>query len=114
MLIQNLESKQLLKDLLSTNNCSAQYERFSASVLYSITFGLRILTGEEWQLKRSHECLENFTQASQVGAWIIDIMPLLNSLPALLTPWKKIANQWYEDWADLHMRNMQEALARPS
>lgn len=111
--IQDLESKQLLYNLLSTNDCSNQYERFSASVLYTLTFGFRILTGEEWQLKRSLECLENFTQASQVGVWIVDALPSLNSLPRLLTPWKKTAENWYEDWADLHMRNMQDALARP-
>jgi hypothetical protein len=111
--LQDLESKQLLKNLLTTNDCSTQYERFSASILYTLTFGFRILTGEEWQLKRSLECLENFTQASQVGAWIVDAVPSLNSLPAVFTPWKKTAESWYESWADLHMRNMQDALARP-
>lgn len=111
--IQNLESTQLLYNLLSTHDFSGQYERFSASVLDTLMFGLRILTGNEWQLKCSLECLENFTHASQVGGWIVDAIPSLNSLPALLTPWQKTAEKWYECWADLHLRNMQDALTRP-
>lgn len=110
--LQDMESKQLLNGLLSSNNFPAQYERFAASVVYALTFGLRIETGEEWQLQRSHECLKNFTFAGQVGAWIVDALPSLNYLPSPLTPWKKTAEKWYQMWADLHMTNMQDALKR--
>ncbi|KAH7110895.1 cytochrome P450 [Dendryphion nanum] len=111
--IQDLESKQLLKNMLSSNDFPQQFERFSASVVYTMTFGLRIVTGSEWQLQTSHECLKNLTIAGQVGAWIVDALPFLNSLPGPFTPWKKTAAAWYEKWANLHMTNMRDALDRP-
>jgi cytochrome P450 len=110
--IQDLESKQLLSNLLGSNDFPTQFERFAASVLYTATFGLPIVTGKEWQLQRSHECLKNFTIAGQVGAWIVDAFPFLNNLPAPLTPWKKTAEEWYQLWANLHMTNLQDALKR--
>lgn len=110
--IQNLESKQLLKNLLHSNDFPKEFERFTASIVYSITFGLRIITGDEWQLQTSHECLKNFTIAGQVGAWIVDLFPALNRLPAPFTPWKKTAEKWYDMWSNLHMANMQDALKR--
>lgn len=108
-----MESKQLLKNMLSSNDFPAQFERFTASVVYTITFGLRIVTGEEWQLQTSHQCLKNLTVAGQVGAWIVDALPFLNHLPGPLAPWKKTAEDWYQMWAKLHITNLQDALERP-
>ena len=110
--VQDLESKQLLNNLLHSNDFPKEFERFAASIVYSITFGLRIITGEEWQLQTSHECLKNFTIAGQVDAWVVDLFPSLNCLPAPFTPWKKTAETWYDMWANLHMANMQDALKR--
>ncbi|PVH95973.1 cytochrome P450 [Periconia macrospinosa] len=111
--VQDLESKQLLMNMLSSNDFPKQFERFSASVVYTTTFGLRIVTGEEWQLQTSHQCLKNMVLAGQVGAWIIDALPFLNYLPKPLAPWKKTAEDWYEVWAKLHITNLKDALRRP-
>lgn len=111
--ILDLESKQLLLNMLDTNDFVGQYQRFTASVMYVLTFGMRIVTGNEWQFRRSLQCNQNFSKASEVGTWIVDAFPLLNYLPELLAPWKKTARKWHEDWEDLHKRNMQDALARP-
>ncbi|KAF3043079.1 hypothetical protein E8E11_004042 [Didymella keratinophila] len=110
--IQDLESNQLLKNLLQSNDFPKEFERFAASIVYSIAFGIRIITGEEWQLQTSHECLKNFTIAGKVGAWIVDLFPSLNNLPAPLMPWKQTAETWYQMWENLHMSNMQDALKR--
>lgn len=110
--VQDLESKQLLKNLLGTNDFATQYERFSSSLVYVLSYGTRILTGEEWQMRRSHECMTNFVQAGTVGVWIVDALPVLNNLPAALTPWKKTAEKWHQLWSELHERNFEEALKR--
>lgn len=110
--IQDLESKQLIRNMLHSDNFPKEFERFAASIIYSITFGLRIVTGDEWQLQTSYECLKNFTIAGQVRAWIVDLFPSLNNLPTSFTPWKKTAEKWYSMWANLHMANMQDALKR--
>ncbi|KAF2259695.1 cytochrome P450 [Lojkania enalia] len=110
--VQDLESKVLLKNLLSTNNFPKQYERFTASVVYSLTYGFRIVTGDEWQLQTAHEVLKNLTYAGQVGAWIVDALPFLNYLPGPLTPWKKQADKWHNLETNLHMTNMRDALKK--
>jgi hypothetical protein len=110
--LQNMESKVLLKELLSNNDFPKRFERYSASIVYSLTYGFRIVTGEEWQLQTAHEVLKNFTYAGQVGAWIVDALPFLNYLPGFLAPWKKTAESWYQIEANLHMTNMKEALQR--
>lgn len=112
--LQDLESKVLLKNLLATNDYQKQYERFAASIVYALTYGFRIETGDEWQLQIAHEVLKNFTYAGQVGGWIVDALPFLNVLPESLAPWKKTAEKWYQIEADLHMANMTDALARKS
>ncbi|KAF2641396.1 cytochrome P450 [Massarina eburnea CBS 473.64] len=111
--IQDLESKTLLKNLLSTNDFPEQYERYSASIVYSLAYGFRILTGEEWQAQAAHEVMKNFAYAGQVGTWIVDALPILNYLPTPLAPWKKHAKRWYQFEEKLHMDNMREGLKRP-
>ncbi|KAG9197818.1 hypothetical protein G6514_000806 [Epicoccum nigrum] len=108
--IQDLESKQMLQNFLQTTDFPKEFERYAASIVYSITFSLRIITGREWQLQISHECLQNFIKAGQAGAWIVDLFPCLNHLPAPLTPWKYTAEKWYNMWSKLHMANMEDAL----
>ncbi|KAF2128497.1 cytochrome P450 [Dothidotthia symphoricarpi CBS 119687] len=110
--VQDLESKQLLKNLLNTTDYPKQYERFSASLIYVLTYGMRILTCEEWQMHRSHECMRNFLFAGQLGRWIVDALPILNHLPASLAPWKKTAEDWYQLWTELHEHNFEAALKR--
>ncbi|KAF1933770.1 putative O-methylsterigmatocystin oxidoreductase [Didymella exigua CBS 183.55] len=109
----DLESKQLLFNMLTTSDFVGQYQRFTASVMYVLTFGMRIATGKEWQFQRSLQCLQNFIKALEVGAWIVDALPILNYLPEVLAPWKRTAKIWSQDWEDLHKRNMQDALVRP-
>jgi cytochrome P450 len=110
--VQDLESKQMLMNFLDTNDYIEQYERFTSSIQYTLAFGMRIMTGKEWQLTASHKCLENIVAAAQPGAWIVDTLPFLNNLPWPLTPWKKTAKQWYTMWDDLHLANMKAALQR--
>jgi hypothetical protein len=111
--IQDLESKQLLFNMLdSPNDFVHQIECFTGSVAYSMAFGMRIITGNEWQLLKSRECLNNFNIAGQPGIWIVDALPWLNYLPVALAPWKKTAAKWFGMWTDLHQANYRHALKR--
>jgi cytochrome P450 len=110
--IQDLESKQLLVNLLSTNNFAAQAHRFSASIVYSLGFGFRVETGEEWQMQANRECTEILLEACQVGSWIVEALPFLNHLPAPLAPWKRKAAGWHDKMNNMHTTSHQTALQR--
>ncbi|EED12796.1 cytochrome P450, putative [Talaromyces stipitatus ATCC 10500] len=112
--LQDLESKQLLFDFLSTNHFRKVYERYAASLVYSLAYGIRLQTGAEPMLKHAHQIQENFGYAGRVGTWIVDALPFLNILPSCLAPWKKTAEAFYHLEKALHLGNMQTALASKS
>ncbi|KAE8395065.1 cytochrome P450 [Aspergillus alliaceus] len=109
--IQDLESKQLLYELLSSNNFSLHLERYSISLLYSLAYGFRVATGEEQDVEDARRILHNFGYASRVGTWIVDAIPILNMLPACLAPWKRTGEEFFRIESSLHMRNMKKGLA---
>lgn len=104
--IQDLESKQLLHDLLSSNKFYKHFERYSVSLLYSLAYGFRIETGEEEVMKTTREVMENFGIAARVGTWIVDAIPALNHLPMAISPWKQTAEKFFELEASQHLRNL--------
>ncbi|KAE8366042.1 cytochrome P450 [Aspergillus caelatus] len=108
--IQDLESKQLLHELLSSNDFSLHLERYSISLLYSLTYGFRVKTGNEQDVEDARRILHNFTYASRVGTWAVDAIPMLNSLPMFLAPWKRIGEELFQIESSLHMRNMNKGL----
>ncbi|KAF9890487.1 hypothetical protein FE257_005892 [Aspergillus nanangensis] len=107
--IQDLESKQLLHELLSSNDYVRHFERYSVSVLYALAYGFRCERGDEEEMNSAREVLHNFGMAARVGTWIVDAIPALNILPMCVSPWKKTAERLFQIEAKLHMRNMTRA-----
>lgn len=110
--IQNYESKRIMQDFLSSNDYKHHFERFSASIVYTLIFGLRIETGKEPQFVTSEKNLENLVQAGNPGTWIVDTFPVLNYLPAPFTPWKKTAEEWFQGVTMSAKMNLDDALQR--
>ncbi|KAE8352390.1 cytochrome P450 [Aspergillus coremiiformis] len=108
--IQDLESKQLLHELLSSNDFSLHLERYSISLLYSLAYGFRVETGNEQDVEDARRILRNFSDASRVGNWIVDAIPILNYLPKCLASWKRLAEEFFQIESKLHMRNMKKGL----
>lgn len=119
--LQDLESKQLLYDLLATSSnekgidAHEPLERATASAIYALIYGFRLLTGKEWELKRAHDVQAEFSQLVRVGAYIVDTFPILNDLPlpTFLSPWKKDAASHFEAQKSLHMENLERGIQSP-
>jgi len=112
--LQDLESKQVLHDFLSTNDFQKVFERYAASLVYTLAYGFRLRTGDEQVLKDAHRVQDNFAYAARVGTWIVDAIPILNRLPAALAPWKRTAEEFFELEEALHTRNLQAGLSSKS
>ncbi|KAH8422446.1 cytochrome P450 [Aspergillus melleus] len=108
--LQDLESKQLLRDFLKSNDFHKIIERYSVSLVYALTYGFRLETGDEPEIHSAREILSNFVYAGRPGTWIVDAVPILNKLPEPLAPWKKEAERFFNIEAGQHMRNMNRAL----
>jgi cytochrome P450 len=111
--LQDFESRMMMRNFLRTNDYKAEFERFAASITYTLIYGLRIETGNEWQIEASHANLAVLDEASRIGGWIVDFLPILNRLPGFLAPWKKTAEKWHEQCTQLATTNLRDALARP-
>lgn len=107
--LQDLESKQVIWELLSSSNFSQSYSRSAASLIISLAYGKRLARGDEPDLLRIEKVLENFVAAARVGAWIVDALPILNYLPTWLAPWKRTANKMYEYESTVHTENFTAA-----
>ncbi|CAI6337953.1 unnamed protein product [Periconia digitata] len=108
--IQDMESMVLVHNLLRSNNVKKYLEIYVASVAYILMYGFRIITNDEWQMHAAHEVLQNFVNAAQPGAWLVDTIPALQYLPTFLAPFKRHAEAHYQKTTDLHMRNMKQGL----
>ncbi|KAH3953158.1 hypothetical protein HBH53_034660 [Parastagonospora nodorum] len=110
--LQDIESRILLKNFLNTNDYEIQFERYAASIVYTLAYGLRVETGKEWQLQANHQNVEHLVLAGEMGRWIVDSLPFLKYLPGFLAPWKKTAEKWHRECTDMATTNMQDALSR--
>lgn len=117
--LQDLESKQLLVDLMTNAggpvDFSHHFELYSYSIVYLAAYGIRITASDEKHMHEAKHVLDNFGYAAQVGMWAVDALPFLNALPeGPLAPWKKIAKELFQVESSLHSRNAASALASPS
>jgi cytochrome P450 len=107
--LQELESKQLVFELLSSNDFHYQFYRFNASVMTALAYGKRCPRGDEPELKATDQIMRNLVDAARVGTWIVDAIPQLNVLPSILAPWKRHADKLYAFESGAHARNFANA-----
>jgi hypothetical protein len=112
--LQELESKQLVFELLSSNDFHYQFYRYNASVMTTLAYGKRCPRGDEPELKATDQIMRNLADAGRVGTWIVDAIPQLNVLPNILAPWKRCADKMYTFESGAHMRNFANAQKSPS
>jgi cytochrome P450 len=90
---QDLETKQMLFELLTQpERFLDSLRRYAMSVTASIVFGFRIVTFDDARLIHLFEILETFTELIQsTAAALLEVFPLLRSLPDALVSTKKSA-----------------------
>jgi cytochrome P450 len=111
--LQEVESKQLVFDMLSTNNFTDGFRRYSAGLVFALAYGKRIDNSESQDLKELDEVIENTLSTLQPG-WIVDLFPVLNRLPKWLAPWKKLGDRLYKTESEIWSKNFESATSSPS
>lgn len=107
-----LESKQLLKDLMALIKSSnvvesaavyALLERTQASNILALHYGVRV---PDVSMPLYHEVVEIQKKVTYVAAnpGLPDFIPPLRNLPAFLSPWRQSANKLFEEQTELYMR----------
>ncbi|KAK4892344.1 hypothetical protein LTR27_009178 [Elasticomyces elasticus] len=107
--MQDIESRQLIAELLSTSDFAARFHRYSSSLIYSLAYGKRLVRGDEPEVQGIDRVMENFLYAARVGTWIVDAWAVLNVLPTFMAPWKQHAENMHAFESQLYVQNMKSA-----
>lgn len=119
--LQELESRQLIIDILQSSeerhsekpkpiDFHHHFERAMASFIYCLSYGYRLETGHEQQLKDAKRVQNEFARTGVVGAYLVDSFPVLNYLPTIFAPWKREGNALFQLEENLHVGNLQYGL----
>lgn len=89
--VQDLESKQVLRDLLDQPEMFYTINRrYSSSVIMLVTYGYRIPSFDDPLMKKIYTVLDNMTEMTAPGAHAVDSFPSLAVLPQFLL------GNWYD------------------
>ena len=108
--LQDLESKQLMYELLSTNEDAwmERFHRYSSSLIFALAYGKRMPRGDEEEVTTIEQIMVNILYAARVGTWIVDAIPALNKLPKFLAPWKRIADEYHDFESKFYLDKMED------
>ncbi|KAM5356841.1 hypothetical protein ACJ41O_003487 [Fusarium nematophilum] len=97
--IQDFESKQTLFELLNTKSDGDFFDaarRYSASVIFTVTYGKRIIAHDDPIKLAVNEVVKHFIVMSEPGRWLVDSFPILTNLPGWMV------QNWWKIGQDLH------------
>lgn len=106
---QDLESKQMLHDLcVDPSRFKHHLRRYINSVAYQLILGFRVADCQDRNLEQVFDIFESWNEMlSQVRAIVLDLYPLLRSLPDFLLPVKKDAQMIQEEEKSFYLGHFQ-------
>lgn len=112
--LQDVESRQVVYDLLSSNNFSDNFHRFSSSLVFSLAYGKRMPRGDEHEVREIDQLMANVSEKMAPGKWVVDIFPVLNYLPRFLASWKSMGDRFHKRETTLFGNNVRMGEKAPS
>ncbi|GAA5975296.1 hypothetical protein JCM11641_005927 [Rhodosporidiobolus odoratus] len=90
---QNLESKQLMHDLLTTPGQFRDHlERYAASVIVTVNYGRRVHNVHTDEVVcANRRSMDVLTSVNIPGKYLVEALPIMLKLPNFLTPWRTFA-----------------------
>ncbi|KAL5338233.1 cytochrome P450 [Aspergillus crustosus] len=115
-LIQDLESTQVLHELLSENGVHFHkvIARFAASLMLTMAYGIYIGDNDS-PVPDELERLNSypFKAIGDIYCVLVELFPFLDYAPHWIAPWKKLASSANREISDLFMANLESAKAAP-
>ena len=106
--LQDTESKQLMYELLYTDDFSSSFHRYASSLIYALAYGRRLETANLPEAQEVEQIMEGFLYAARVGTWIVDAIPALNRLPSWMAPWKVRGEELHQYEARVMSKNLEK------
>ncbi|TFK45745.1 cytochrome P450 [Heliocybe sulcata] len=112
--MQEEESAKFLYDMLVNPSDADQHsKRYAAATVFRLSYGKRLSDDNE-DLRQVLTILDGFIRDCYPGSHLVDIFPLLDSLPDFLAPWRLSARRKHEYEIQLYARLIEEAKTRLS
>lgn len=99
--VQDIESKQVMREFLTSHDFSSSFERYSTSLVFTLAYGIRlesITQPEISEMRFVIHCLLDGLKNVIMG--VVELFPLLDYLPRFIAPWKQF-------WRERHNRTIQ-------
>ncbi|PHH63777.1 hypothetical protein CDD82_1831 [Ophiocordyceps australis] len=93
--LQDLESRQLIFNLLSNKDFGYEFGRYTASVLSGILYGRRIKSDKDESVKEINAQSNEFLDIQTPGIWLADMFPIFKWLPNGEAKWRKAGDACY-------------------
>ena len=112
--MQDLESKQLVFELLSSNDFLGRFHRYRSSLIFALSTGKRMVSGDERELQESTSITKNIVEAVMPGRWLVDAFPVMEYLPRFLSEWKRIGDELHIKEREFFTENFRNGLKAKS
>ncbi|EYE91096.1 cytochrome P450 [Aspergillus ruber CBS 135680] len=108
--LEDRESKQVLFELLSSDDFSKSLARFSASLVLTLGYGMH-LERKDCDEPRELERIDArpFEALGSMYCLLVELFPVLDHTPRFMAPWKWLAADVERQTTALHMKHLQTA-----
>ncbi|KAF0323165.1 Fumitremorgin C synthase [Colletotrichum sp. SAR11_59] len=121
--LMELESRQLLRDAVNTVQGSGRtvmsstelyplLERTQASVILGLHYGIRVPAHSDPLFTEILHVQHKVTYVA-ANPSLVDFIPPLRHLPAIISPWHRAANKLFVEQRDLYLRLVEIAMNEP-
>lgn len=111
--IQDIESRQLLAEMLQTDNFIDVFHRFSSSLIFTLAYGKRLTSCDQEDLREADQILGEFVYACHQFKFL-ENFPWLNVLPRWVARWKYWGDGYHERTMNFFKNKFKEGEAMGS
>lgn len=115
-LLEEVESLQVMVDLLSSDDFSAIFRRYGASVTNALCYGRRLTHDDEAEFHEAEHLARRLVDVMMADFHfaLVEIFPVLDYLPSFLAPWKAFGKQYYSEATTFYSKNLLKAQSTSS
>ncbi|PYH69405.1 cytochrome P450 [Aspergillus vadensis CBS 113365] len=107
-LLENMESKQALSELLDSHEFEAIIRRYAGSIVMTLGYGIRLETTDN-DIPVQLLALKNhpFDAIGNSYYRVVELFPVLDKLPECLAPWKRFSDNVEQETTKFHMKHFE-------
>ncbi len=100
--LQEEEALRVVHDLILVPSTYERiFNRYAASIIMRLAFGITLFTGEEEAAQRILKVDHELERVASPGAYLVDTFPSMMNLPDFLAPFKREGKQLHAEELDL-------------